>query len=169
MSNYKQQEFDFINRTKEIIKQYDSLVVKNEEISRDEKYEVTLFINCLVGLLILPEQEWFNQLPKEAISKEKWGISESQVIFIKEGEKKNVKNIARHLRNSISHYNFKVFKESSDEIAGIELEDFEDIKKVNRTFKADLKIEDLRNFAEKLSSYFLKRMQQDAPQEKQEQ
>lgn len=159
MSNYKQQEFDFINRTKEIVKQYDSLVVKNREMRKEEKYDVTLFINCLVGLLILPEQHWFKNLPNTIISEAEWGISESQVIFIKEA-KKTVKDVARHLRNSVSHYNF-TFSNCSDEIERINLKDFIDKKKKHKTFEADLGIKDLRDFAEKLTEYFLKTMREE--------
>ncbi len=54
MSAYKTQEFDFIQRTKKIINQYDSLLIPD-----NDKFEVTLFLNCLVGLLILPQQKWF--------------------------------------------------------------------------------------------------------------
>lgn len=156
--DYKQQEFDFINRTKEIIKQYDSLVVKNKGIKKDEKYEVTLFINCLVGLLILPEQKWFKRLPLEAISEKEWGISESQVMFIKKGEKKNVKNIARHLRNSVSHYRFKVFRHSSKNIKEINFKDFKKTDRRVLTFESTISIEDLRKFTTKLTEYFLKEM-----------
>ena len=37
MRNYKNKEFDFLNRTKLIIEQYDKL-----ELSKTEKFEVTL-------------------------------------------------------------------------------------------------------------------------------
>lgn len=62
MSNYKDQEFDFIERTKLIIKQYDDF-----QIGEKDKFEVTLFLNCLVGLLVLPQQHWFDNLPTELI------------------------------------------------------------------------------------------------------
>ena len=47
MSNYKNQEFDFIQRTKSIIEQYD-----NFQIAEKDKFQVTLLLNCLVGLFI---------------------------------------------------------------------------------------------------------------------
>lgn len=48
MSFYKQQERDFIERTLNILEQYDSLNVPEKE-----HYEVTLLINCMVGLYYL--------------------------------------------------------------------------------------------------------------------
>ena len=124
MSNYIKQEFDFIERTKAIIKQYDDC-----QISATDKFEVTLLLNCLVGLLILPQQHWFEYLPTDLISQKDWGIEENHILFIHKEELKNVKNIARHLRNSISHYNFQAFGNSNEPINEIEFKDFNREKK----------------------------------------
>ncbi len=77
MSHYLNQEFDFINRTKTIIEQYDNL-----QISEKEKFEITLMLNCLVGLLILPQQNWFDSLPAVLVSQKEWGIAEKHISFI---------------------------------------------------------------------------------------
>ena len=70
MSNYKNQEFDFIQRTKSIIEQYD-----NFQIAEKDKFQVTLLLNCLVGLFILPQQHWFDNVPRELISKKEWELT----------------------------------------------------------------------------------------------
>ncbi len=150
MSFYLQQEFDFIDRTKAIIKQYDSLEPD------DKKFEVTLFINCLFGLLILPQQHWFNMLPEELLNTEKWGIDEGDIIFIKSGEEKNVKNIARHLRNSISHYRIKVFNNTSNEIKSMKFEDF-DPKNI-KTFEATFNILQMRKFVDSFTLCLVEQM-----------
>lgn len=110
MSFYKKQEFDFIQRTKKIIEQYDSIHFENS----NEKFEKTLFINCLLGLLIIPQQYWFDNLP-DTKTNNSWGILESEINFIVE-DNKSVKNITRHLRNSISHYTFQIIANKSNEI-----------------------------------------------------
>ena len=157
MSFYKQQEFDFIDRTKKIIKQYDNLVVPKEE----EKYEVTLLLNCMVGLLILPQQNWFNNLPTDLITNKSWGIDEAEIKVIKDrelkDEDKTVANIARHLRNSIAHYRFEAFNNSKDEINSIKFEDYICCKKNNieikeQTFEATINLENLQEFVYKLSN-----------------
>jgi len=51
MSAYQQQEFDFIDRTKKILEQYNSI-----KLPKKEKFEVTLLLDCFVGLLVLPQQ-----------------------------------------------------------------------------------------------------------------
>src|SRR5688572_6053080 len=81
MSNYNQQEFDFIKRTQAIIDRYDKLKIPEEEKEK-EKYEVTLLLNCLVGLLILPQQHWFEILPSDPITEKEWGISEGDITDI---------------------------------------------------------------------------------------
>lgn len=47
---------DFINRTRIIIKQYDQL-----DKAHNEKYEITLKINCLYGLIIIPKAACYNE------------------------------------------------------------------------------------------------------------
>lgn len=143
MSHYNKQELDFVCRTKKIIEQYDKL-----EIENGEKFEVTLFINCMVGLLIIPQQKLFDKLPTVVIDKANWGIDPN---VIKIGEK-DICNVARHLRNSISHYNFNSFS-LNDEIEGFE---FTDINKQEKTtFKAQIKISELKVFVEKLIETFI--------------
>ena len=45
-------ERDFVERTLALLEQYDEYVVP--KIGRDERYEVSLLLNCLLGLIILP-------------------------------------------------------------------------------------------------------------------
>lgn len=157
MSHYKNQEVDFINRTKTIIEQYD-----NFQIAEKEKYEVTLLLNCLVGLLILPQQHWFETLPTELVSKKEWGIDQNHISTIKKGETKNVKDVARHIRNSVAHYNFKVFENKSKDISSIKFEDFEVIDKKTKekakTFEATIPISAIRQFTSKLTETFTSEM-----------
>lgn len=146
----EQQELDFIERTQKILKQY-------QELSIDEKnkYEVTLFVNCLVGLLIVPQQEWFNDLPETLLTKDEWGI-DPNTISIREGEEKNIKNFVRHLRNSLSHYNFR-FQSKNERISSVRFEDFTGYNKTdeNKTFDATIDVGDLRKFVEKFISTML--------------
>lgn len=147
---YKNQEIDFVKRTKEIIKQYHSCNVSGE------KYEVTLLLNCFVGLLILPEHHWYDKLLEDIVSKEEWGISSRDISEIKSGEIKSVKNVARHMRNAISHYRFKALENTSKEIDKIKFEDFSN---KNKTFEATLSTEAIKQFVTKLTDVFIKEME----------
>lgn len=167
MSMYIKQEFDFIKRTKKIIQQYDKLFSENsfnflicKKLRTRRKYEVTLLLNSFVGLLILPQQHWFDNLPSEIVTNSKWGIDESHIRFIKKGEKKSVKEVARHLRNSLAHYNFKAFENQKDEISQIKFTDYADNEKINKTFEATLPVENIRTFLNVFSSLMLKKMRE---------
>ena len=149
MSAYLQQEVDFILRTKQILDQYDEFFTDK---SKDEKYEVTLLINSFVGLLILPQQQWFEYLPNESINKDDWGIDPKDIKFISPKESITLKHIARHLRNSIAHYNFRVFNNVKNEINHIRFEDYTSPSKDIITFEATITIADLKIFLSKFSS-----------------
>jgi len=157
MSYYKQQEFDFVDRTKQIIEQYDNGIIPTEK----EKYEVTLFLNCLVGLLILPQQKWYDDLPTNITTSNDWGIDEAEIKIIKnpnlKEEDKTIANIARHLRNSVAHYRFEVFSDEKKEIQEIKFTDF---KGKEKTFEAKISVESLRKFTEKLTDVLMKKMKQ---------
>lgn len=152
MSAYLQQEYDFIERTKKIIEQY-SLVRETP------KYEVTLLLNCFVGLLILPQQHWYDKLPDISISVNEWGISPDDISFIKNDEKKDVKNVSRHLRNSVSHYRFIAFKDDANNINQIK---FEDYNRTNeKTFEAILSIASIKTFIYNFSDFLCRDMQKE--------
>lgn len=151
MGYYTQQEFDFVQRTKKILQQYDSIDFSKNE---SEKYEITLLLNCFVGLLILPKEHWYDKLPKTEIDEEGWGINPDFIENI-EGDSKSIQQVARRLRNSITHYRFKVFSNKKEEIASIE---FKDCDKGKSTFKSEIPIENIKLFLEKLSDWFLLEM-----------
>jgi len=41
-------------------------------LSSNEKYDVTLLINCLTALLILPKERFYNQIPNVDIKNLAW-------------------------------------------------------------------------------------------------
>jgi c-di-AMP phosphodiesterase-like protein len=155
MSYYKKQEFDFVSRTKEIIKQYES-----NQVPQEKKYEVTLLLNCFVGLLMLPQKEWSNNYPTELITEEKWGINPDWITFCSQ---KTVNEVARHIRNSVAHYRFVAFDDTSKEIDRIKFEDYKCYKKDNqdieeKTFEAIISIDNLRKFIYKLTDDLISQM-----------
>ncbi len=157
MSRYIEQEFEFIERTKKLLEQYDKPeVVPNQE----EKYEVTLLLNCCVGLLILPQSEWKKKIPKEEISSVQWGIDPSKISICKNSklvdEPKSLQNVARHLRNSISHYHFTVLENENEKIGSIKFED--KTSKGYQTFELTIEIEPLKKFLLKFSEEMIRIM-----------
>lgn len=80
-----------------------------------------------------------------------WGILESEINFIVE-DNKSVKNITRHLRNSISHYTFQIIANKSNEIEKIKFTDL-DIKKKLKSFEANINIDNLKKFTYNLTDF----------------
>lgn len=157
MSYYTNQDLDFVIRTKKIIEQYLKYNLENEE-----KFEITLFINCCVGLLVVPQQRLFDRLPTTLTNQNEWGISPDDIkVILKKkelSEEKSICNIARHLRNSIAHYRFKAYPDENNVIKGIH---FEDKLIDNSTVSFNLKVSiiDLKKFVERISDLFIEEME----------
>ncbi len=178
---YRQQEYDFVDRTRKILAQYDdyfrkkdvrfrykgaSVKLKGGKMCSSNKYDVTLLLNSMVGLIVLPKEFWYSQLPNEEINKERWGIDPLCISFISTrdnsngGEiscRKSVRFVSQHLRNSLAHYKFEVFKNDTGEINQVGFRDYLN-QRDQLTFDAIIAIDDLRMFADKLSSWFLQEM-----------
>lgn len=144
-------EKDFICRTLELLKQY-------ETCFRTVKYEDTLFLNLCVGLLIMPQQTYFNQfkvLEHTIVDKINWGINVNNIDV---GEE-DVFNIIRHIRNSITHKRFELISENSCEITHIVVKDKGKDKSTNniiQTFEAKFPMADFKNFVINITEYALK-------------
>lgn len=144
-------EKEFICRTLELLKQY-------ETCCGTVKYEDTLFLNLCVGLLIMPQQTYFYQfkvLEHTIVDKINWGIN---AYNIDTGEK-DVFNIIKHIRNSISHKRFKLVSENSSEITHIIVKDKGRDKSTNKiiqTFEGKFPITDFKNFVINITEYALK-------------
>lgn len=153
MSNYSI-DIDFIVRTINIL---DSVKTS---------YEKTLFLNCCVGLLFIPQNTSINGKPivfPEIVSQNEWGIApdaanpnETFANF----DRNSVQNIARHIRNSIAHARFDMLEcnrgVDMSEIKYIELFDKYSEKDNDYNFHLRLSIDDLLKFVRKYSEKVLK-------------
>lgn len=88
---------DFIERTFAIIKQYDEL-----EISNEEKYEITLRINCLFSLIIIAKAKYYKNLSFCICKKGRY----YEIKLDKDAAQEKVKaKIVMHcLRNGLAHW-----------------------------------------------------------------
>lgn len=107
---------DFAKRTRKNLKKIEELSLEKP----NEYFEVTQLVNSAIGLLMFPQQEFFNGLPETAIEelrKSGWPIPDFEY-----GAEKtpNLREIARYIRNSFAHYNID-FKADGRKIEGIYL------------------------------------------------
>ena len=132
VENYPQ---EFINRTEKILEQYTTSVGPKlqSENKESEYYDVTLFINCLYGLLMMPSKLYYDNL-KEA-SKNKTAnefLKEnklSKVIYFTTTPNKEISllEFIRSIRNGMAHW------EDENKILGFDYEPKEEgstIKKI---------------------------------------
>ena len=91
---------DFLDRTFKIIDQYDKI----KDQLGNESYEVTLLINSLFGIVIMPKTHWHSKLQNTVFTTENGDIIVS--IDGKTGSLKgyNVGFIMNSLRNSLAHW-----------------------------------------------------------------
>ena len=114
---YEDLEKDFINRTYEIIQQYNAF-----EISKEKKFETTLLINCLLGLIILPKEKLLQKIENAKIADV---IIFNKDVFVNE-DIKSMRDLIFNLRHAIAHFDISA---TSDNDRDINLLTFKNIKK----------------------------------------
>ena len=140
MGVYENIDVDFAKRTLKIIEQYDRSKQKGPE-----NFEVTLLVNCLVGLLILPHERRTNLIPDVAIEElGEWSIDPSFIKSWGDTKKKTLRQLVRQLRNSVAH--FRIEAEGTEK-------DIERLKFSDKNgFNASIPVGNLRAFVQKSAS-----------------
>lgn len=87
----------FFKRTREIIQDY--------EKSTNHQYETTLLCNCLLGILVFPEQKLFNVINQNSLSNKNYSILQNGLLGTEHPEK--IVEIFRRMRNAVAHCNIK--------------------------------------------------------------
>ena len=139
---YKNLVKDFALRTRANLE-----LIRKEANEGKEAYEVTQLINSMLGLLVFPQQEFYNKIPNTPLSeleKEGWPIPEVQGDY---PQVSNLKKLARYLRNGISHFNL-VFTSKGQHIDGIIIWNENNGE---TTWKAALKLDELEGIVKKFT------------------
>lgn len=161
MSEYSQLEVDFIKRTLHLLESY-----------RGE-YEVTMLINCSLGLLVFPKEIMHksrlgnllreHDVPVKDLDTS-WGIQRHHILEMgikdsrtSEAYTENtfvLSQLTRRLRNALVHGRFKTLNEGQTylQITTLSMHD-------DNGFRAEIRVEDLRIFAVKLAKTILSNTQ----------
>ena len=177
---YKIVERDFVDRSLLLLKQYDKLVKPSTHPT--EHFEVTLLLNCLLGLIILPfehlkREQKNNRFPKICNEDEtpihkldsEWGLNELKISKIVIGNNKlsrdetTLRKIVAMFRHSMAHALFgdgnKTPKPLGLSVAYQGEGVITEVNLVNRyrstEFIASIPVESLRKFTTKLATTFL--------------
>lgn len=142
-------EVEFIRRTIILLEQYKQC----KFISREDKYENTLFLNMCLGLLIIPRQAYHSKLERlknENATNEFWGIPDDAICL----GTKNVYDVVRHMRNGIVHNHCEFLSEDKENISHIMINDFKPNGLHN--FSIKLTTQKFSEFVLLISNYFIK-------------
>lgn len=138
--DYEKIEIDFVERTHRIIESYEG------------DYEITLLINCCIGLLVLPKEKHLNSIPDINIPEDesRWGLSRKNISGIKCDKcEYKLRNVIRRLRNGICHFNIKAIPNENGKIANIEIKD-------RNNFKATLGVNELKELTKSIAEHIAK-------------
>jgi len=94
-----------------------------ERLSKEapkENFEVTQLVNSAIGLLMFPQQEFFEMIPMTdlaALKKQGWPIPKFE---FGEERTRNLRDLTKNMRNSFAHFNID-FKPEKGKIVGLYL------------------------------------------------
>lgn len=149
MSIY-QNRIDFIKRTKAF------LTIPDENV---KKYDKTFFLNCCMGLLVVPQQlaDKHEQITIPGnVDYVNWGIKIENIKVNtpkKNCEEHSIDNIAYHFRNSLCHYLADVITCNVEKIKHIIIRD--ESPNGEQTFKLELSFDDFKKFVLKYADEVL--------------
>ncbi len=130
----------FNSRTLEILNDYSG------------KYDATLLINCLLGLLVLPKETMLQAIPETPFSDlKKWGIEPSSIKSAGQAKGKNdpapntLRGLVFNMRHSVAHFNIKPVEQKGKVIA------FE--FKNDRGLCAEIQLTELHDFVKCLAAH----------------
>ena len=125
---------EFLHRTLFLIKEYKG------------PYNATFLVNCLLGLLIVPRETWYEDIPEEDFnSLPNWGI-ERDSITPGNGysHPPNLRQLVKKLRNAVAHFDVEPISEGN-EVGGFLFKDRDG-------FRAALSLDEIRVFVCRLAS-----------------
>ncbi len=108
---YEEVVRDFALRTRKNIQAIEGLHKLNAEV-----FEVTQLINSMLGLLVFPQQEYVDAIPRkplEELQREGWPIPQVTGNF---QQVTDLNQLIRYLRNAVAHFNIKFIGDSESNI-----------------------------------------------------
>jgi len=150
LGNYRNIETDFIERTLELISQYEIELHKYEF---SEQYNYTLLINCLLGLIVFPKEKTISFLPNELLStplKKEMGVISSTI----NPDITKLKRLIISLRHTIAHFDIS-FESDDDESFLIDRIVFRDSEKGDNYIVATFVPSELLSFIRYYGSWLV--------------
>lgn len=134
---------EFAQRTRTNLAAIDRLLADGHDV-----YETTQLVNSMLGLLVFPQQEYVDQIPRTPLAKlqsEGWPVPKVTAGFTQVGD---LNQLIRYLRNSIANFNIRFIADDQQRhIKGLIV--WNENAKGVKTWEAELSKEDLRGIADR--------------------
>jgi hypothetical protein len=141
--NYEDLVADFSQRTKRNLELIEQLA---SEHAVGGAFEVTQLVNSMLGLLVFPQQRWFDRIPLTPVPEL---VSAGWPTITVDGSVpgNDLRGLARYLRNGIAHFNLEFIADTSGLISGLRIWNVRSDGR--RDWTAQLGVADLRFVAMK--------------------
>ncbi|GAA5343239.1 MAG: hypothetical protein canaca05_07390 [Anaerolineaceae bacterium] len=141
MSDYKLED-EFISRTEKNLRAIEKLSREGESV-----YEVTQLINSLLGLLVYPKENFFDEIPeitRETMINQGWPLPDEEISQIQ-----NLRDLVKNMRNAVAHINIE-FSANKNEIEGIRFKNYaiHDKDRENPLWIGEYRLEPLKSFVD---------------------
>ena len=157
MSNYEYGRVvqDFARRTLRNLE----FIEKNA--ASGEVFEATQLINSMLGLLVFPQQAFYDQIPVTPLAElEKQGwppIRARGELPELPADANTLNGLLRYLRNSIAHFNIAFLPDENNQLHGIRVWNHENGKRSNpKNWEAEISLKDLRSLTRKFAGLILR-------------
>ena len=142
-------DVELIKRTKELIKTYKG------------KYTLTLLMNGLLSLIVLPQQHNsrvrrlnFMNNELEEINEIQFVLNSNNFFFDRRNNHNDLKNLLNRIRNGIAHQRIETINDNNNKWKGVIIQDYD--RNNNLGLHLELKISELRKFAFYIADEYLK-------------
>lgn len=135
---------DFAQRTLMNLEAIEAAVENN---ANAEVFEVTQLVNSMLGLLVFPQQRFFNNIPTtpvEELRRSGWPVP---IMMGSPPNADNLRDLMRCLRNGISHCNIE-FTSDGKQLTGVRIWNYPPRSRI-KNWEALLGLSELRQLARK--------------------
>ena len=138
---------DFAARTRTNLHAIEQLETAGHDV-----YEVTQLVNSTLGLLVFPQQKYFDQIPETPLAdlkRDGWPVPK---CLRGPEQVQNLNQLIRYLRNAIAHFNIKFIGDGTNQLHLIRVWNE---NRGTKTWEAELSVTDLRGIAERFVELLL--------------
>jgi hypothetical protein len=144
---------DFARRTQTNLAAIEKLRKEGHKV-----YEATQLVNSVLGLLVFPQQEYIDRIPNtplDELIRQGWPVPNVRGQF---SQVTDLNQLIRYLGNAIAHFNIKFIDDGQNSIRLLRVWN---VNRGNKTWEADLTLDDIRQIAERFIELLLSEDQPD--------